>query len=322
MAIEKIMILGNWELCLTILNALFPQEKRQGTPRYQVTVLTYLSQTLSLPPHVKASDVQHKRSGYSSASLQSVMTGQDLVVSTMSGGDVEQQIRIINAAIAAGVRRFIPDEFSHDSMNKQIQARIPKDAGRAKVIAHLRSMREDYPYFEWTAIATGYTLDTQLISGNMGFDLEWHSATIHGIGTEAFAASSLERVGRVVERVISHWDEVRNQYIYAAGVITSANEVLRSTEKTTGREFTVGNHDVQECVAEGEKRIEKGFPDSGMFLLERSVLYDEQLDASRPFRNRNSNYVLGLKSESVETIVRTAYDDFKHYGKPGCGCSA
>jgi hypothetical protein len=240
----------------------------------------------------------------------------------MSGGNFEQQIRIIDAAIAAGVKRFIPDEFSHDSLNQQIQTRIPKHAGRAKVITHLQNNARDHPGFEWTAIATGYTLDTQLIDGNMGFDMEWYSATIHGTGTEKFAASSLQRVGRVVERAMLHWDEVKNQYIYAAGVITSANEVLRSVEKATGRDFTVGNYKVEECITEGQKRIEKGYPDSGMFLLERSVLYDEQLEASTPFEERSANHILELESESVGVIVKTAYHDLKYHSKPGCGCSS
>lgn len=175
---------------------------------------------------------------------------------------------------------------------------------------------------EWVGVATGYTLDTGLINGNLGFDLEWHSATIHGIGTEAFAASSLQRVGQVVARVIAHWEQVKNQYIYAAGVLTSANEILRSAEKATQREFTVGNYDVEDCITEGEARIQRGYPDSGMFLLERSVLYDEQLNAAEPFELRSSNELLQLTSESVETIVANAYHDLRHHGKPGCGCSS
>jgi hypothetical protein len=250
------------------------------------------------------------------------MTGQDVIISTMSGGDSEQQIRIIDAAIAAGVTRFIPDEFSHDTMNKQIQARIPKHSGRAKVIAHLQHSQEAYPDFSWTAIATGYTLDTQLISGNMGFDMEWHSATIHGTGTEPFAASSLERIGHVIALVLTHWDGIKNQYIYAAGVITCANEVLTCAEKVTGRDFTVGKYAVEECIAEGEKRIEKGYPDSGMFLLERSVLYDEGLLAARPFREGSVNGVLGLGGEDVQGMVGRAYHDLRDRGRPGCACSS
>lgn len=239
----------------------------------------------------------------------------------MSGGDSDLQIRIIDAAIAAGVKRFVPHEFGHDTMNKEIQLRITKYAGRAKVIEHLRKASDANADFQWVGVATGYTLDTNLISGSFGYDMEWHSATIHGIGTEPFAVSSLQRIGQVVQRVVAYWEDVKNTYIYAAGAMTSANEILRSAEKVTGHEWTVGNYDVKECIREGEARIQRGFPDSGMFLLERSVLYDEQLDASGPFTLSRANQMLDLPTESVQVIVKTAYHDLKHHGRPGCGCS-
>ncbi|EDU39614.1 NmrA multi-domain protein [Pyrenophora tritici-repentis] len=318
MAIEKVVILGNWELCLTIIAALLPSKAQSTVPQYHITVLTYPSQTLSLPSHVSASDVVHKKSDFSTASLLGAFSGQDIIISTMSGGDSDLQIRIVDAAVAAGVKRFIPDEFGHDTLNRSIQTRIPKYAGRATVIDYLQHMSKS---FEWTAIATGYTLDTNLVSGNMGLDMEWYSATIHGIGTEQFAASSLEKVGSVVACTINHWDEVKNQYIYAAGVITSTNEVLRSAEKATGRTFTVGHYNVEESILEGQQRIERGYPDSGMFLLERSILYDEQVNASMPFKTQSMNEKLGLSPESVEAIVEKAYHDMKHRGKSGCACS-
>jgi hypothetical protein len=98
--------------------------------------------------------------------------------------------------------------------------------------------------------------------------------------------------------------------------------VLRSAERATGHEWTVGSHDVEDSVREGEARIQRGFPDAGMALLERSVLYDEQLDASAPFQSRSANRILQLSAESVEDIVNRAYHDLQHHGKPGCGCSA
>lgn len=322
MASENILVIGNWELCLTIVSALIPSTFDQDYVRCQVSVLTYPSQTLALPPHISPDTIEHKKSDFSSSSLQDVFTGQDMVISTMSGGDADLQIRIIDALVAAGVKKFIPHEFGHDTLNKELQARISKYAGRAKVIEYLQQLSSDRPGFSWTGIATGYPLDSELISGNMGFDMTWHSATIHGIGTEPFAASSLERVGHVVASVVRHWEEVKDQYIYAAGVITSANEVLRSAERATGHEWTVGSHDVEDSVREGEARIQRGFPDAGMALLERSVLYDEQLDASAPFQSRSANRILQLSAESVEDIVNRAYHDLQHHGKPGCGCSA
>lgn len=307
---------------MSIINALLPSDGSQGQPSLQLSVLTNSSQWLRLPPHLHTDVVKHQKSDFSAASLQSAFAGQDLVISTTAGGDSDQQIGIIDAVVAAGVRRFMPHEFGHDTLNKKISRRILKSAGRAKVIEHLRTVAMTTHGLTWVGVATGYTLDTGLINGTMGFDLEWHSATIHGLGTEIFAASSLQRVGQVVSRVITHWDEVKNQYIYAASLLTSANEVLRSVEKTTQREFTVGNYDVEDCIREGETRIERGYPDSGMFLLERSILYDEQLEAAEPFKFRSSNQLLGLGPESVETVVVNAYHDWKHHGKPGCGCSS
>ncbi|KAF1925498.1 isoflavone reductase family protein [Didymella exigua CBS 183.55] len=321
MAIEKVMIIGNWELCLSIINALKPADKGQLHSNLQLSVLTKPSQWLHLPPHLSTDAVSHQKSDFSPASLESALAGQDLVISTTAGGDSDQQIRIIDAAIAAGVRGFVPHEFGHDTLNKGVSSRVAKSGGRAKVIEYLREACKKTAGFEWVGVATGYTLDTGLISGNMGVDMEWHSATLHGTGTETFAASSLQRVGQVVARVIVDWDEVANQYIYAAGTLTSANEVLRSAEKTTQREFTVGNYDVEDCIKEGEARIQRGYPDSGMFLLERSILYDEGLDAAEPFQRCSSNKLLQLESESVETIVANAYHELRHHGKPGCGCS-
>jgi hypothetical protein len=299
-----------------------PSDGSQTYPNVQLSILTNPSQWLRLPPHVSTGIIAHTKSDFSPASLKSAFTGQDLIISTTAGGDSDQQIGIIDSAIAAGVRRFMPHEFGHDTLNKVIATRIVKSAGRAKVLQHLQKVSIDTADFEWVGVATGYTLDTGLISGNLGFDLEWHSATIHGIGTEIFAASSLQRVGQAVARVIAHWEAVRNQYIYAAGVLTSANEILRSAEKATQQDFTVGNYDVEDCIKEGEARIQRGYPDSGMFLLERSVLYDEQLGAAEPFETRSSNKLLQLKPESVETIVANAYHDLKHHGKPSCGCSS
>jgi hypothetical protein len=313
----------NWELCLAMVNALVPVSFHRDNLKCQVSVLTYPLQTLGVPPHVSPYAVEHKTSDFTPESLRGAFAEQDLVISTMAGGDFELQISIIHALVAAGVKRFIPHEFGYDTLNQGIQARIPKYAGKAKVLEYLQNnILPATPGFDWIGIATGYTLDTNLISGDLGFDMQWHSATIHGIGTEPFAASSLGRVGKVVVQVIQHWTEINSHYIYAAGVVTSANEILRAVERATGQQWAVGNHDVEDSVREGMARIERGFPDAGMALLERSVLYDEQLNASGPFQSQSANDVLQLHPESVDTIVQTAYHDLQEHGKPGCGCSS
>jgi hypothetical protein len=87
---------------------------------------------------------------------------------------------------------------------------------------------------EWVGIAVGCILDTALMSGNLGFDFEWQSCTVNGSGDELFPVISIERVGVVVQSVIHNWDEVKNQYLYAAGALTSGKQLVASLEKASG----------------------------------------------------------------------------------------
>jgi len=321
--IQRIVVIGNWELGIAVVNALVPKEFHQNNLNCTVAVLTYPQQRLSLPAHVSPYAVEHKTSDFTPKSLQDAFAGYDIAICTMSGGDFELQVRIVDALLAAGVRKFIPHEFGHNTLNPGIRARIPSYVGRAKVLEHLQNnISKATSDFDWIGVATGYTLDKNLISGDMGLDMQWHSATVHGTGDEPFAVSSLERVGNVVRSVCQHWGEIKRHYICAAGLVTTANEVIAAAEYSTGQKWTVDNNDVQDTIREGITRIERGFPDAGMALLERSVLYDQQLNASAPFKSNDTNELLNFPPESVDTIVETAYRDFKNHGKPGCGCSS
>ncbi|KAK5169132.1 uncharacterized protein LTR77_006441 [Saxophila tyrrhenica] len=244
----------------------------------------------------------------------------DLIISTASGGSFSTQQNIIDSAIEAQVPRFVPAEFSHDSLNKNIQGRLPPSRERARTIEYLQQQAKA-GRIEWVGVATGTTLDHGILSGNLGFDLKWQSATLHGQGHERFAASSSAWIGRAMLAIIEHWEDVKNQYLYASGLPTSGNEVVSALEKETGKTFTVGRADVEECIHEAERRLQQGFPDAGMFLMERSVLYDESLDAVRAFEEADAKEKLGLEAESLHDIVHgVLHDEREHGGKPGCGC--
>lgn len=272
--------------------------------------------TLSAPKSV----IIH-RSDFSVNSLREVFqnAAPDLLISTFAGGSYEIQRTIIDAAVAAGVCRFIPADFGNDTLNQAIRERLPPSRERAQVIAYLRDLSSG-GHLEWSAVATGCLLDHGLKSGSLGFDIQWQSATLHGSGSERFAASSVAWIGQVILSVIQHWDEVRNQYLYAAGFTTTANEILQCLEWTTGQQWEAGRGDVEDCVHEAERRIDRGFPDAGMFLMERSILYDEKLDAVRPFVEKDAKARLGLKGEQVKDVVESAVHQHDHHGKGGCGC--
>lgn len=183
----------------------------------------------------------------------------DILISTISGGSFETQQHIIDSAVNTGISRFVAPEFGQDSLNEKIQCRVPPSQERAKTIQYLRELAEDHR-LSWVAVATGVTLDRGLLSGNLGFDIPWQSATLHGAGNERFAASSSQWLGRVIAAVIDRWEDVQNQYLYVAGILTTANEVVKALEQVTGKRFEIGRANVEECVHEAERRLKQSFP--------------------------------------------------------------
>ncbi|KAF2092332.1 isoflavone reductase family protein [Saccharata proteae CBS 121410] len=360
-SIGNVLIIGNQSLSSTIVHAL------SHNPSLRISVLTSPSQT---PPTLSHShshpQITHKTTDFSPPSLRTAFAHQDLIISTISGGDYALQTRIINAAVSAGVPRFIPHEFGPDSLNLRVQDRLPPAAERARVIRYLRGMQNEPEHpstvpsppsasingcgehcthdhsltaedsgveveissgfsapFSWVAIACGCILDAKLTSGDLGFHLKWQSATIHGDGSERFAATSLAYVGQIVASVIEKWDDdrVRNRYLCVSGTVTTANEVIECLMEKTGKEWEVGYVEVGECVKEGRRRIETGWPDAGMFLMEKSVLVDEEVSAVEGFISGEGRAVLGLGEENVVDVVERAVEDFGVNGKGDCGCS-
>ncbi|KAF4308600.1 hypothetical protein GTA08_BOTSDO03473 [Botryosphaeria dothidea] len=336
LAIRNILVIGDTDIAHSILHQL-----RHLDPPRELTLLTGPTQTPS-SASASAPAPRHLTTDFSAQSLREALGGQDLVISTDHGGDYGLQTRIVNAAVAAGVTRFVPHEFGQDSRNEGVQGRLPPHAERARLIKYLRAMESEgaevqrnggeehveveassgyHNPFSWVALATGTILDKKLVNGNLGFDIKWQSATVHGTGKEEFAVSSLEWVGRSVARAVERWESVRNQYLYAAGCVTTADKVVECLQKITGKEWGVGRVDVDDCVKEAERCLKRGFPDAGIFLMERSVLYDTALGAVESFNTTKANDVLGIGEEKVEEIVGKALHEFEHHGKAECGCS-
>ncbi|KAH7135092.1 hypothetical protein B0J11DRAFT_501942 [Dendryphion nanum] len=323
MGINKILVMGNNEISHSILRALIKSlEKVVDIPQkpYEIFILTYPSQTVQIPPHAPPTIIKHYSCDFSDASLRDALSGTDLVVSTIAGGDHVFQTRIIDAAIAAGVKRFMPCEFGQNSLNDKLHQRVPRYVERAKIIEYLQHSSRTQQDFTWVALAVGSILDSALLSGDLGFDLEWQSATMHGSGEERFAASSLDSTGHAVSSIVRHWTTVQNQYLCSAGTITTSHEILRCLQSRSQSRWTAGYSDIEDCVREGMSRIERGFPDSGMFLLEKSILCDQELGAVHAFEDHTAARLLQLNSETTESIVGKAYWKFTLQGKPHCGC--
>lgn len=118
---------------------------------FTVSVLVRASSTSQPPPEVNLF-----RTDYSRASLVSAFKGQDAVVNTITMPDFEEQKNIIDAAVEAGVKRFIPAEFGIDTSKEKAVEIMTFLRMKPQIIQYLRSIQDK---ISWTAIITGFFFD-------------------------------------------------------------------------------------------------------------------------------------------------------------------
>ncbi|GIZ48531.1 hypothetical protein CKM354_001158500 [Cercospora kikuchii] len=311
-SIHKVLVLGDNRLSTSILSGI----SQASSTHYELHLAAHQKSSPSTNSHFSTHTTD-----FSNESLKAIFDElkPDVVFSTSHGGSFDTQKSIIDATISAGVPRFVTAEFGQDSQNTALHDRLPPLKGRWQCMQYLKEL-SDKGKIEWVAPATGTQLEQAITSGNIGFDMKWQSVTVHGTGEEQFAASSTKWNGRVAAAILENWNSVKNQYLYVPGMITSVNTCLAALQNVTGQEWERGNNEVEDLVREAERRIERGFPDAGMFLLEKSVLCDEGLNAVGPFRENDGKKVLGLEGESVEDVVAKVVHEFQHHGKADCGC--
>jgi hypothetical protein len=99
-------------------------------------------------------------SDYTYESLVKIFVGQEAVVSAVAAGPpIGAQKVMVDAAIQAGVRRFIPSEYGSSSIDQPIEDFKKLIAPKTELIGYLREKCRLHPQFSWTCLSGGGLLD-------------------------------------------------------------------------------------------------------------------------------------------------------------------
>jgi uncharacterized protein YbjT (DUF2867 family) len=98
-----------------------------------------------------------RKTDFSGSSLEAAFQGQDAVISAVGATAFNEQKALVDAAIAAGVQRFIPSEFSANSQSKAVLQLLPLFGQKNDVIKYLKS--KESSGLTWTGIATSALFD-------------------------------------------------------------------------------------------------------------------------------------------------------------------
>lgn len=97
------------------------------------------------------------QSDYTYESLVNAFQGQDAIVTTVQVVHFEDQKKIIDAAIATKVKRFLPNEFGVDNSAQDLGEGASFFKVKAEVVAYLKQKQTND--LSWTALCTGLWID-------------------------------------------------------------------------------------------------------------------------------------------------------------------
>ncbi|KAF6818337.1 NmrA-like family protein [Colletotrichum sojae] len=266
---------------------------------FQVTGLTRETSVASLPE-----GVTHVKSDFSEGSLASAFREQDAVISTLSSistaGALAFQISLVDAAIAAGVKVFIPSEYGIDTSDPSAAEIIPFLADKIETLNHLKKNQDK---ISWTAIVSGGMFDWGLaIPGFGGWDVAARTVTIYDGGDIPFEASNLDQVGRAISKSLKNPELTKNQHVYINSFTITQNKVLRALEKATGDKFTVSRGSVEELWQAGAAQVRDGQLLGALGMIAGAV-YGKGGLAQYSAKNGLWNEKLGLPEEDVDEFL-------------------
>ncbi|KAM0344944.1 hypothetical protein ACHAPU_007078 [Fusarium lateritium] len=274
-----------------------------SSSKFKVTVLSRKESKATFPQGVTV-----RSTDFSDADIVDALKGQDVVISALGVEGFAQQQKLVDAAVSAGVKRFLPSEFSSSSEDPVVLQLFPLFEQKKNLVEYLKSKEKDG--LSWTGLATGLLFDWGLANGFLGFDINNRTATIWDDGNRKFTLTNGRRLAEAVASVLEHPEETRNRYLYVYSVVTTQNEMLQSLEAASGTKWAVNATSTDQQVAEAKEKLGAG-DFSGGYILVRATTYGntQGLRANYAEEKSVANGILGLETESVEETVNRVVGD-------------
>ncbi|KAF4966104.1 hypothetical protein FSARC_6155 [Fusarium sarcochroum] len=262
--------------------------------KFNLTVLTRAGSKSTFPEGIKVVEVDYDNLESLTAALQ----GQEAVVSTIGSLAIPSQSLLIDAAVAAGVQRFLPSEFGSNLIIPSVR-NLP--VFRTKVIIEDKLIAlSNEGKISYTFVYNSAFLDWGLTHA-LFLDFAKSETTLWDGGDVEFSTTTLDSVGDGVVGVLTHPEETKDRIVYIQDTVLTLNKLLAlAKEVNPNKEWTVKQGSIDEVVAKSDANVAKGifdWPTLGAYL------YRAIFDASSvPKFPKLDNELLGIKGVTEEQI--------------------
>ncbi len=281
-------------------------------PSLTVTALQRASSKSALPAGLKVVTIDDD---YPAAQLEAAFRGHDVVINTMATAGVAEQHRFVDAAVAAGVRRYVPSEFGLNNNNAAARALTSVFATKGAVQDYLRErVAASGGTFEWTTFTPGLWLRWSMARGLVGLKVADGRFVFWDGGDGNFSATSEENTALAVARALTTERGValsRNRNVFLQDFRTSQREVCAAVERVLGRPLKHETLDGNAVIADLKAKVAAGDPVAHLQLIEPAFAmagYGAWLEKEG---DEILSEQLGLPKTTLDEVIKEALTTLK-----------
>ena len=299
MSINKVALIGaTGNIGAPILKALLDAN-------FEVTILSREGSTStdSLPSHAGQKIVKVNFNDVDS--ITKALSGTEGVVSNVASHALLSQKTIIDAALNAGVKRFLPSDFGSD-LSAKANA-VPFNQPKIEIHQYLEEKAKSHPEFTYTFVTNGPFFDWCLKMGLFG-DFKKHEMTLWDGGETKFSTTTLASVGKTVVGVFKNLKATKNRDIRVADTTVSLNDIIAIAKDIDGKEWTTKPASTNEAYEAGLAEMKK--PEPNMMMAVMNQLYKIIFNAEHgpDYSDKLDNEKVGLSvmtDQQVKEVVKS-----------------
>lgn len=241
----------------------------------------------------------------SSDALTEALRGHDAFVDCTLVHD-DTPARLMDAAAAAGVYRYIPSDFSLDLHNRNVHG-LPVFFRKDANDRHLFRTCEETG-MTWSVVCNGAFLDWNLRSGFMNIDIHGRRVDYIGDGANVHVWTTLEATGKAVSGTLRRAAETENRPVYVHSVNKSQRQMADLCKEALGGSddgWEESRSDMDEVLAGALREFHAG--NYGWNVFGDMIRYaNSRPDFSCPWE-KSDNALLGVETmtdDEVKGLIR------------------
>jgi uncharacterized protein YbjT (DUF2867 family) len=262
---------------------------------FNVTVLRRSGSSATFPDGIKVVDADLNSVDAVAAALK----GQDALISAVGPRGVPGQKVLIDAAIAAGVSRFVPSEYG---------CALGQPNARKLFVFRYKVDVEEYLFERAKSSDLTYTLVWNNAFLDWGLQHDFilrvsdRKPVIYNGGDIPFSATTLATIADAVVGILNRPDETKNRSVRVKDVDVTQNQLLALAKKAAGPDATwdVEQIDLRAVIAKNDPAAAEVSTDFKVLLpYILTALFDPSFG---PLFKETDNELLGLKGKTDEEL--------------------